>query len=100
VHPVNWNRRTPEFYDLIESIEGIRSKMPQTPHIEKRFTSSETVRDIVIGMSNQVRSETTFCSLVPSIQALLYRHSSRTEMKILFSEGGPVEVSITPSTPT
>jgi VIT1/CCC1 family predicted Fe2+/Mn2+ transporter len=25
---------------------------PQTPHIEKHFTSSETVRDIVIGMSD------------------------------------------------
>ncbi|HLN32187.1 MAG TPA: VIT1/CCC1 transporter family protein [Gemmataceae bacterium] len=26
--------------------------MPQTPHIEKHFTSSETVRDIVIGMAD------------------------------------------------
>lgn len=26
--------------------------MPQTPHIERHFTSSETVRDIVIGMSD------------------------------------------------
>jgi VIT1/CCC1 family predicted Fe2+/Mn2+ transporter len=26
--------------------------MPQTPHIESHFTSSETVRDIVIGMSD------------------------------------------------
>jgi vacuolar iron transporter family protein len=26
--------------------------MPQTPHIEKHFTSSEVVRDIVIGMSD------------------------------------------------
>ena len=26
--------------------------MPQTPHIEKHFTASETVRDIVIGMSD------------------------------------------------
>ncbi len=26
--------------------------MPQTPHIEKHFTTSETVRDIVIGMSD------------------------------------------------
>jgi VIT1/CCC1 family predicted Fe2+/Mn2+ transporter len=26
--------------------------MPQTPHIEEHFTSSETVRDIVIGMSD------------------------------------------------
>jgi hypothetical protein len=25
--------------------------MPQTPHIEKHFIASETVRDIVIGMS-------------------------------------------------
>jgi VIT1/CCC1 family predicted Fe2+/Mn2+ transporter len=26
--------------------------MPRTPHIEKHFTSSETVRDVVIGMSD------------------------------------------------
>ncbi len=26
--------------------------MPATPHIEKHFTSSETVRDVVIGMSD------------------------------------------------
>jgi len=26
--------------------------MPQTPHIERHFTSSEVVRDIVIGMSD------------------------------------------------
>src|SRR4249920_2342191 len=26
--------------------------MPQTPHVEKHFTSSEVVRDIVIGMSD------------------------------------------------
>ena len=26
--------------------------MPQTPHIEKHFTASEVVRDIVIGMSD------------------------------------------------
>src|SRR5471030_2465533 len=26
--------------------------MPQTPHIEKHFTSGEAVRDIVIGMSD------------------------------------------------
>lgn len=26
--------------------------MPLTPHIEKHFTSSDTVRDIVIGMSD------------------------------------------------
>lgn len=26
--------------------------MPQTPHIEKHFTGSETIRDIVIGMSD------------------------------------------------
>jgi len=26
--------------------------MPQTPHIEKHFTASETVRDVVIGMSD------------------------------------------------
>jgi VIT1/CCC1 family predicted Fe2+/Mn2+ transporter len=27
-------------------------EMPQTPHVEKHFTASETVRDIVIGMSD------------------------------------------------
>ena len=27
-------------------------RMPQTPHVEKHFTSSEMVRDIVIGMSD------------------------------------------------
>ena len=26
--------------------------MPQTPHIERHFTASETVRDIVIGMAD------------------------------------------------
>src|SRR5262252_620523 len=26
--------------------------MPQTPHIEKHFTASETIRDVVIGMSD------------------------------------------------
>jgi len=26
--------------------------MPQTPHIERHFTASDTVRDIVIGMSD------------------------------------------------
>jgi VIT family len=26
--------------------------MPQTPHVEKHFTASETIRDIVIGMSD------------------------------------------------
>src|SRR5450830_1295581 len=26
--------------------------MPQTPHVEKHFTASEVVRDIVIGMSD------------------------------------------------
>ena len=26
--------------------------MPQTPHIERHFTSSEAVRDIVIGMAD------------------------------------------------
>ncbi len=26
--------------------------MPQTPHVEQHFTAGETVRDIVIGMSD------------------------------------------------
>jgi hypothetical protein len=29
--------------------------MPQTPHVERHFTASETVRDIVIGMSYRIR---------------------------------------------
>src|SRR6476620_1258093 len=29
-----------------------RIPMPQTPHVEKHFTASESVRDIVIGMSD------------------------------------------------
>src|SRR5450631_2767344 len=29
-----------------------RISMPQTSHVEKHFTASETVRDIVIGMSD------------------------------------------------
>jgi vacuolar iron transporter family protein len=29
-----------------------RGAMPQTPHIERHFTAGETVRDIVIGMSD------------------------------------------------
>ena len=31
---------------------NIKNLMPQTPHIEKHFTAGETVRDIVIGMSD------------------------------------------------
>src|ERR1700737_235896 len=30
----------------------MREAMPQTPHIERHFTAGETVRDIVIGMSD------------------------------------------------
>src|SRR5712671_6515273 len=29
-----------------------RDSMPQTPHVERHFTAGETVRDIVIGMSD------------------------------------------------
>jgi vacuolar iron transporter family protein len=28
--------------------------VPQTPHVEKHFTASETIRDIVIGMSDDL----------------------------------------------
>jgi len=28
--------------------------MPQTPHIEKHFTGSQTIRDLVIGMADGV----------------------------------------------
>jgi VIT1/CCC1 family predicted Fe2+/Mn2+ transporter len=33
-------------------MEGENKHMPQTPHIEQHFTASETIRDIVIGMSD------------------------------------------------
>jgi len=33
-------------------IEDWSETVPQTPHIEKHFTASESVRDIVIGMSD------------------------------------------------
>jgi predicted membrane protein (TIGR00267 family) len=41
----------------VESLQNDQSKeevdnMPQTRHVEKHFTASETVRDIVIGMSD------------------------------------------------
>jgi vacuolar iron transporter family protein len=41
----------------IEQLPGVSARnkdsaMPQTPHVEKHFTASETVRDIVIGMSD------------------------------------------------
>lgn len=29
--------------------------MPQTPHIERHFTAGETVREIVIGMSDGLK---------------------------------------------
>jgi vacuolar iron transporter family protein len=32
--------------------QNARKSMPQTPHIEQHFTAGETVRDIVIGMSD------------------------------------------------
>src|ERR1035441_1244191 len=35
----------------LKSISG-QTLMPQTPHIERHFTGTETVRDIVIGMSD------------------------------------------------
>jgi len=36
----------------IETCLRAEDTMPQTPHIEKHFTASEIVRDIVIGMSD------------------------------------------------
>src|SRR4051794_41699316 len=35
---------------VLLSCEG--DAMPQTPHVEKHFTASETIRDVVIGMSD------------------------------------------------
>src|SRR6478736_5686711 len=32
--------------------ESTRSSMPAVPHIEKHFTASESVRDVVIGMAD------------------------------------------------
>jgi len=37
--------------------------MPQTPHLERHFTASETVRDIVIGMSDGLSVSKDFRSL-------------------------------------
>src|SRR5213082_449035 len=42
-----WKMRTEE--SRVSLKENV---MPQTPHIEKHFTASEVVRDIVIGMSD------------------------------------------------
>jgi|GEM_PF-5770815 len=35
--------------------------MPSIPHLEKHFTATETVRDIVIGMADGYRSFCTRC---------------------------------------
>lgn len=37
---------------IAPSLESLLETMPQTPHIEKHFTATEVVRDIVIGMSD------------------------------------------------
>src|SRR5438270_14033338 len=37
--------------DVTSSVRG-RTPVPQTPHIERHFTASNIVRDIVIGMSD------------------------------------------------
>src|SRR6266700_6425040 len=42
-----WNMRTEE-----RRVSLKENVMPQTPHIERHFTAGETVRDIVIGMSD------------------------------------------------
>src|SRR6266487_2962860 len=42
-----WKMRTEE-----RRVSLKENVMPQTPHIEKHFTATETVRDIVIGMSD------------------------------------------------
>ncbi len=43
-----------EWYALENAVVQLKSEnwMPQTPHIEKHFTGSEVIRDIVIGMSD------------------------------------------------
>src|ERR1700738_494795 len=50
IKPTNWPIRQTETLSgwMIER----KTHMPQTPHVEKHFTASETVRDIVIGMSD------------------------------------------------
>src|SRR5258708_6858144 len=40
--------------------------MPQTPHIEKHFNSSDTIRDIIIGMSDGLTDEQS----APVVEAL------------------------------
>src|SRR5438132_8132321 len=42
-----WKMRTEE-----RRVSLKENVMPQTPHIERHFTAGETVRDIVIGMSD------------------------------------------------
>jgi VIT1/CCC1 family predicted Fe2+/Mn2+ transporter len=42
-----------QHYQIISNkIISRRTYMPQTPHVEKHFTAGETIRDIVIGMSD------------------------------------------------
>jgi VIT1/CCC1 family predicted Fe2+/Mn2+ transporter len=45
--PIGFSPQTPHARSL-----STIAIMPQTPHVEKHFTASETVRDIVIGMSD------------------------------------------------
>src|ERR1043166_1762318 len=49
---LTWRSQTIiDLYSLNPRPPG-QTLMPQTPHIERHFTGSETVRDIVIGMSD------------------------------------------------
>src|SRR5208337_992675 len=37
---------------ILQRVKARRRSMPQTPHVERHFTGTATVRDIVIGMSD------------------------------------------------
>lgn len=43
--------------------------MPQTPHVEKHFTASEVVRDIVIGMSDGLTVPFALAGLSGAVEA-------------------------------
>src|SRR5207248_35736 len=48
LHPKTYYGRLASTHNGVESCEP----MPSTPHVEQHFTASETIRDVVIGMSD------------------------------------------------
>ena len=51
--------------------------MPQTPHVERHFTSSEKIRDIVIGMSDGLTVLFALPAGMRRVQALLVAPDAR-----------------------